>query len=146
MTMPSRPAANEKDLREAFLPLRDPHERLSVIADACAGNGLSAEIRAVTEPIPGCVSKVWLVIECPPPAGLSLKWDSGSPLVRGLAGLICAVYQGAAPLEAAEHRSSILTDLGLDKQLSPTRLRGLESVEAHIRQWAAAHALTENRD
>lgn len=142
--MPGRPSANEAALREAFLPVRDPHERLSLITDACAGAGLPEEIRAATEPVPGCVSKVWLVIDCPDASAISLKWDSGSPLVRGLAGLICAVYQGAAPLEAAEHRSAILTDLGLDRQLSPTRLRGLESVEAHIRQWAATHLRTEN--
>lgn len=142
--MPGRPSDNEAALREAFLPVRDPHERLSLITDACAGDGLPEEIRAATEPVPGCVSKVWLVIECLDASGLSLKWDSGSPLVRGLAGLICAVYQGAALLEAAEHRSTILTDLGLDRQLSPTRLRGLESVEAQIRQWAATHLRTEN--
>lgn len=142
--MSSRPSANEAALREAFLPVRDPHERLSLITDACAGPGLPEEIRAATEPVPGCVSKVWLLIGCDHHPGLSIEWDSGSPLVRGLAGLICAVYQGSPPREAAAHRSSILTDLGLDRQLSPTRLRGLESVEAQIRQWAATHLRTEN--
>lgn len=154
--MPARPAANEAALRDAFLPIRDPHERLSLIAEACAGCGLPEEIRASIEPVPGCVSKVWLRMEWipgptppladpssqsqqgqPPAAAvLRLQWDAGSPLVRGLAGLICSVFQGATARETATHRSSILTDLGLDRQLSPTRLRGLAAVESMIRQAA----------
>lgn len=133
--MDSTPAANEAALREAFLPVRDAHERLALITDACAGPGLPAASRHDADLVTGCVSQVWLrgtVTE----GRLHLRWDAASPLVRGLAGLLCRVYQQCAPPEVAVHRSAILTDLGLDRQLSPTRLRGLAAVTARIHQLA----------
>lgn len=129
------PAASEAALREVLLPVRDPHERLALISDACAGPGLAVAWREAAALVPGCVSQVWLcgnVLE----GVLQLRWDAASPLVRGLAGLICHVYQNAATTEILAHRSTILTDLGLDRQLSPTRLRGLAAVEGRIHQLA----------
>ena len=130
------PAANEAGLRDAFLPVRDPHERLALISEACAGPGVPAELRLEVDLVPGCVSQVWLfgVVD---DGALHLQWDSASPLVRGLAGMICRVYQDCAPADITVHRCSLLTALGLDRQLSPTRLRGLSSVERQIHQWAA---------
>jgi cysteine desulfuration protein SufE len=125
------PAANEAALREAFLPVRDPHERLALITDACSGPGLPPEARREADLVPGCVSQVWLsgaVVD----GVLQLRWDAASPLVRGLAGLICQVYDGAAIAGIPGYQSRLLTDLGLDRQLSPTRLRGLAAVEARI--------------
>lgn len=129
------PAANEAALREAFLPVRDPHERLALITDACAGPGLPPEARRDADLVPGCVSRVWLrgtTVD----GALHLVWDAGSPLVRGLAGLVCQVYQGTAKDGIRAHRSRLLTDLELDRHLSSTRLRGLAAVEARIHQLA----------
>lgn len=129
--MAATPAANEAALREAFLPVRDPHERLALITEACAGPGLPLEARRDADLVPGCVSQVWLcgtVLE----GILRLRWDAASLLVRGLAGLICQVYDGAAIAGIPGYQSRLLTDLGLDRQLSPTRLRGLAAVEGRI--------------
>ena len=131
------PAANEAALREAFLPVRDPHERLALITDACAGRGLPAGSRHESDLVLGCVSKVWLcsaVVD----GVIHLSWDAASPLVRGLAGLICQVYQNTAAAEIPTHRATLLTELGLDRQLSPTRLRGLAAVEGRIHQLAGS--------
>ena len=137
--MPVTPTANETALRKSFLPVRDPHERLALITDACAGPGLPPEARREADLVPGCVSQVWLsgtVVD----GVLHLEWDAGSPLVRGLAGLICQVYQGAAVAGITGYQSRLLTDLGLDRQLSPTRLRGLAAVEARIHGLAVSPA------
>lgn len=142
----SDPAENERRLADDFLPLTNPQERLALIVEACAGGGIPAGERQDRDLVPGCVSRVWLRgaragLETEKDAGesgdrLHLSWDAESPLVRGLAGLICKVYDGAALREAAGHSSAILTTLGLARQLSPTRLRGLAAVEARIRQLA----------
>lgn len=129
--MAATPAANEAALREAFLPVRDPHERLALITDACAGPGLPPKARREADLVPGCVSQVWLSVTVGDGV-LHLQWDAGSPLVRGLAGLICQVYQGVGLDGIHGYHSRLLTDLGLDRQLSPTRLRGLAAVEARI--------------
>lgn len=137
MSPVTTPADNEQALLESFVPVRDPHERLSLITDACAGNGLAEGARFESDLVPGCVSRVWLRGDVREGV-LRLEWDAESPLVRGLAGLICGVYQETTMAEAAGFRSGILTKLGLDRQLSPTRLRGLAAVEARIHQLASA--------
>ena len=130
------PTANEQKLLSMLLPLQDPHERLSLITHACLGPGLPPEARADLDLVAGCVSLVWLR-RVGDENQLRLEWDAESPLVRGLAGLICMVYQDTEPLDAAAFQSSILMKLGLDQQLSPTRLRGLAFMEIRIRQLAA---------
>jgi cysteine desulfuration protein SufE len=129
------PADNEQKLLEMFLPLPDPHERLSLIMDACAGSGLPLESRADMDLVGGCVSRVW-VRRAAGPERLQLEWDAESPLVRGLGGLLCLVYQGTAPHELPGFHSRILQKLDLDRQLSPTRLRGLAALEEQIHRLA----------
>lgn len=128
---PTTPAANEAALLEAFLPVCDPHERLALIAESCAGAGLPPGMRHMQDLVHSCVSQVWLEGSLTD-GWLHLRWDSTSPLVRGLAGLICRVYQGSPAKEIALHRSTLITDLGLARQLSPSRLRGLAGVESRI--------------
>lgn len=130
------PTANEQKLLSMLLPLQDPYERLSLITLACLGPGLRPEARADLDLVAGCVSLVWLR-RVGDENQLRLEWDAESPLVRGLAGLICMVYQDTEPLDAAAFQSNILMKLGLDQQLSPTRLRGLAFMEIRIRQLAA---------
>ena len=129
------PAANEQALLDAFAPLRDPHERLSLITEACSGPGIPEAERQDVDLVPGCVSRVWLRRSAGG-AALHLEWEAESPLVRGLAGLIWHVYQDSPLEEARLFRSRILTDLGMERQLSPTRLRGLGAMEARIHELA----------
>jgi cysteine desulfuration protein SufE len=134
---PMSPSATEQALIEAYSIIHDPHERLSAIVASCSGPGVPPEDRSEENLVPGCVSRVWLVASA---AGgvLNLRWDADSPLVKGLAGLVCGVYNGAPLSSAAGHRTDILTGLRLDRQLSPTRLNGLENVGRRIQELAAA--------
>ena len=131
------PAASEHALIEAFSIIADPHERMSAIVATCAGPGIPVNERRDDDLVPGCVSRVWLTGT----AGhgvLRLRWDADSPLVKGLAGLVCRVYDGSAPAAAAAHSTRILSGLHLDRQLSPTRLNGLEMTGRRIQAIAAA--------
>jgi cysteine desulfuration protein SufE len=134
--MPATPAANEQTLLNHFLPLRDPHERLALITEACAGPGIPEAQRMEADLVAGCVSRVWLRRSGAPEV-LHLEWDAESPLVRGLVGLMCQVYQDTDPATATTYRSNLLSSLGLDRQLSPTRLRGLAAMELRIQQLAS---------
>jgi cysteine desulfuration protein SufE len=131
------PSATEQALIESYSIIPDIHERMSAIVASCAGPGIPEMDRREEDLVPGCVSRVWLTGRVAN-GGLELSWDADSPLVKGLAGLVCKVYCGASPQEAAEHRTSILTGLKFDRQLSPTRLNGLENVGQRIREIAAA--------
>ena len=130
------PADNERALADAFSIIPDPHERLAAIVSSCGGPGIPECERRGDDLVPGCVSRVWLTASLENNA-LQFHWDADSPLVKGLAGLICRVYAGTTPEKAAAHQTAILTSLKLDRQLSPTRLNGLENVARSIRLLAA---------
>ena len=130
------PADNERALTGAFSIISDPHERLAAIVSSCSGSGIPDKDRLDDDLVPGCVSRVWLTASVAEEA-LHLRWDADSPLVKGVAGLVCRVYQGTIPAEATAHQTAILTSLKLDRQLSPTRLNGLENVARRIRLLAA---------
>ena len=66
--------------------------------------------------------------------------DADSPLVRGLLVLLCDFYSGATPTDVAATEPALLEELGLASNLSPTRLNGLHSVRAKIREFATAAA------
>lgn len=130
------PADTERALTDAFSGIHDPHERLAAIVSSCGGPGIPHKDRRDDDLVPGCVSRVWLTASVEDDA-LHLRWDADSPLVKGLAGLLCRVYYGATPAEAGAHHTAILTSLNLHRQLSPTRLHGLENVARRIRVLAA---------
>jgi cysteine desulfuration protein SufE len=130
------PSENERSLIDAFSGIDDPHERLSMIVTSCAGAGIPENLRRDIDLVPGCVSRVWLTAAAGAGA-LRLHWDAGSPLVKGLAGLVARVYDGSPPRDAAAFDTVILTALGLDRRLSPTRLLGLHNVSRRIRLLAA---------
>ena len=130
------PAAAEQTLIESYSIIPDPHERMSAIVASCAGPGIGEGDRREEDLVPGCVSRVWLTATFENGA-LVVRWDADSPLVKGLAGLVCAVYQGTSPAEAAAHRTNIIAGLKFDRQLSPTRLNGLENVGRRLQEIAA---------
>jgi cysteine desulfuration protein SufE len=132
---PISPSVNEHSLIEAFSIIADPQERLSAIVSSCAGPGIPAAERDEGDLVPGCVSRVWLTAAVEN-GRLRLRWEADSPLVKGLAGLVCRVYEGSDPAPAAAHETHILSGLRLDRQLSPTRLHGLEMTGRRIRSLA----------
>jgi cysteine desulfuration protein SufE len=135
------PAARESALVADLDPIRDPHERLAAAADLARRFPKPPEaFRDDSRRVPGCVSRVWLDLEALPDGTCRIRFDADSPMVRGLVGLVAAVYDGAPPGAIAAHATEIVGRLGLDRTLSPTRLNGLAAVAAAIRARAAALA------
>jgi len=89
--------------------------------------------------VKGCVSLAWITAEVRD-GRCHFRCDADSPLVRGLLVLLCDLYSGATPAEVAATEPALLEELGLAQNLSPTRLNGLRSVRAKIRDFAATHA------
>ena len=89
--------------------------------------------------VQGCVSQVWLAGSVEN-ARCRFRMAADSPLVQGLAALICELYDGGATEEIAEVEPELMEALGLARQLSPTRLNGLANVRRTIRDFAAAHS------
>lgn len=132
-------AEKQQQLIEDYGLIDDPQERLSAIVDRARRLPSLAETeRSETNRVKGCISQAWVAGEVR--AGrCTFRTDADSPLVRGLLALLSDLYNGATPIEVAATEPALIEALGLDRQLSPTRLNGLRSVRAKMREFALAH-------
>jgi cysteine desulfuration protein SufE len=132
-------AEKQQQLTDDYGIIDDPQERLSAIVDRARRlPSLSDTERSESNRVKGCISQAWIVGEMHE-GRCAFRADADSPLVRGLLALLCDLYTGATPTEVAATDPTLIEALGLDRQLSPTRLNGLRSVRAKIREFALAH-------
>jgi cysteine desulfuration protein SufE len=134
-------AEKQRRLIEDYAIIPDPQERLAAVVDQARRRPpLPENERTEMNRVKGCVSLAWVVGEVRD-GRCYFRSDADSPLVRGLLVLLCDLYSGATPAEVAATEPALLEELGLAKNLSPTRLNGLRSVRAKIRGFAAAPAV-----
>jgi cysteine desulfuration protein SufE len=135
----------EKQARmiEDLLLIEDAQERLAAVVDRARKRAPLAELdRTDSNRVPGCISAAWVVGEVR--AGLChFRGDADSPLVRGLVILLCDLYSGMPPAEVLSGEPELLAKAGLARGLSPTRLNGLRSVRAKIRDFSLLHRAPE---
>jgi cysteine desulfuration protein SufE len=130
--------AKEIELISRFHSLVDLHERLDfAVQSGLRRMGLNVEEKIEMNLVQGCVSKVWLVPETKE-HHLFLRFDAESKLVGGLVGLICDVYEDQSIQEVGNRRTELLSRLGFNHLLSPTRQQGLRSVIETICLFAEA--------
>jgi cysteine desulfuration protein SufE len=130
-------AEKQRRLVDDYLIIDDPQERLAAIVDrARHASPLPDAERSETNRVRGCVSQAWIAAELRN-GRCFFHSDADSPLVRGLLLLLCDFYSDAAPADVATTEPALLEELGLARNLSPTRLNGLRSVRAKIREFAA---------
>jgi len=125
--------------------IEDAHERLAALMSrakkipAPAAEQLTEENR-----VQGCQSRVWLSGEFAEGA-CHWRMESEAPMVKGLVGLLCELYEGAAPEEVIAFEPTLFEDLGIVRMISPTRIAGLEAVRMRMRQHATAFATEPDR-
>lgn len=132
---------HEKALRiiEKYSLIEDPQERLAALVSA--GRKWPApleEEKTDAHRVHGCVSKVWLAGSLEDGV-CRFRLLADSPLVQGLGVLVCQLYDGSQPREILECDPDLLGPLGLERQISPTRLNGLASLKQSLRAIAASH-------
>ena len=131
-------ADKQRLLIEDHAIIDDPQERLAAIVDRARKlPPLPETERTEANRVRGCVSLAWVVGEVRD-GRCHFRSDADSPLVRGLLLLLCDFYSGASPADVTATEPALIEQLGLDRQLSPTRLNGLRSVLAKIRDFAAS--------
>lgn len=87
----------------------------------------------------GCQSRVWLDAHADGDT-FSVRADSESQIVRGLASLLARVYDGLPLADAAATEVWFPAEIGLADHLSPNRANGLDAMQRAIRQSAQAGA------
>lgn len=119
--------------------IEDPMERFQVIVDSAAPKrkAFPEEYRISDNLVEGCQSSVWLAGWIDEDSGLfELKIDSDAPALMGVVSLFEELYSGSSPAEVLEVEPEFLSELEIDRILTPTRRRGLGFVREKIVQLA----------
>jgi len=122
---------------------KDAQGRLSLVVERGRKLAPLPEDRRLPEhQVPGCLSKLWLVMEFKDGC-CHFACDSDSAVVKGIAGLLCEFYSGHTPREILAHDASFLSQAGITQHLTTNRRNGLGRVQEMIRDFASAR-LAEN--
>ena len=109
--------------------------------------GLPESEKTEDNRVHGCQAMVWLVMEPDPErvGALCIRADSDAFIVRGLIAVLQLIFNSRTPGEILKaDAKSTLSQLGLDKHLSPTRKNGLFAMVERIRTLARTNAQPGN--
>lgn len=122
-----------------FSALQNWEDRYKKIIDL--GKSLPSmpeELKTEQNIVKGCQSQVWLSAKLSDEGKIELLGDSDALIVKGLVGLLLAVYSGATPSEILMTPPEFLKALGFEGNLSPSRANGLHSMLKQIKLYATA--------
>ena len=86
-----------------------------------------------TYKLSGCQSTVFFVADKTDEDLIQFRAQSDAAIVQGLVALILRVYSGRSPDEIIKTGSDFLTQIGLDRHLSPSRKNGLAAMISKIK-------------
>jgi cysteine desulfuration protein SufE len=97
-----------------------------------------AEERAKMEPIPECMTPVFLIGEKQEDGGIIFHFDipPQSPTVQGLACILASGLNGCKPEEILAVPADFFSPMKLEEAISGQRLNGFRGVLAHMKQTA----------
>ena len=132
-----KPDEKEQQLIARFSIIENLHERLAAVTERARKLPTLADAeRTDAHRVPGCVSRVWLVGSMES-GRCRFQIDADSALVKGLAALLCEVFDHCEARDIASFESTVLDALRLSENLSPTRRQGLAQVQRALRAFAA---------
>ena len=91
------------------------------------------EYRNDTYKLSGCQSTVFFVAEKTDKGLIQFRAQSDAAIVQGLVALILRIYSGRSSDEIIKTSPDFLTQIGLDKHLSPSRKNGLAAMISEIK-------------
>ncbi len=95
---------------------------------------------AAMEPVPECQSPVFLSVDASDRSSVQLYFSAPpeAPTTRGFASILHQGLNGASADEIVSVPADFYHDLGLDKAVSPLRLRGMAGMLARIKNQIAS--------
>ncbi|OCQ50764.1 Sulfur acceptor protein CsdE [Photorhabdus australis subsp. thailandensis] len=131
---------NQQQLIETFNQCRqweDRYRQLILLAKKLPA--LSDNLKQQDIEISGCENRVWLGYQLMPNGYLHFYGDSEGRIVKGLLAVILTAVEGKTPKQVSEtNLLALFHQLGLEQQLSGSRLNGVKSL-IHTVQNAAEH-------
>lgn len=109
-------------------------ERFQVIIDTVTTRALPypEEYRNADHLVPGCTSSVWLAVWETTPDRWAVRVAAEAPSLAAIGALFSMIYDGSRGEEIRSIEPDFLSALGIDRQLTPTRLRGLGFLRAKL--------------
>jgi cysteine desulfuration protein SufE len=134
-------ARKQQQLIARYLLIQDRSERLEALVSR--GRRWPAPGPNLCTPenlVKGCASRVWLVLEMQHGCCRFLM-EAEAPLVRGLAAMLCELYDGETAEDIVPFEPNLLGPMDIESLISPQRLHGFSEIRRAIRENAAATAL-----
>jgi cysteine desulfuration protein SufE len=96
------------------------------------------EERNKMDPVPECMTPVFLYGEKEPDGGITYSFDipRESPTVRGLASILASGLNGSQPEEILSVPADFFMPMNLQEAISQQRINGFTGVLAHMKQAA----------
>lgn len=128
---------NINELVENFALFDDWEERYRYLIDlGRALPAMDAALKTEDNLVRGCTARVWMVARVKGDI-FHFTADSDAHIVRGLIGLLHAVYQGHPVGEIADiNIERLFSDIGLHEHLSPNRRNGFFAMVDKIKTFA----------
>ena len=118
------PLERQQALIAQYSVIEDVQERMVLLLDRARKRAPLAEAqRTEATRVQGCTSRVWLLPSLED-GRCRFQMDAESSLVRGLASVLCEIYDGADPREVEAVETDVLETLRIAENLSPTRRHG----------------------
>ena len=92
--------------------------------------------RDAMEQVPECQTPFFLAAEVGDDDAVTIHFDAPpeAPTTRGFAGILSEGLNGAAAAEVLAVPNGFYTELGLDRVVSPLRLRGISAILARLKR------------
>ena len=106
-----QPAEKEQQLIARYSIIENLHERLAAVMERARKLPSLDEAEKIdAHRVQGCVSRVWLLSSIDR-GRCRFRLDADSALVKGLAALLCEVFDGCAARDIAHFESTVLDAL-----------------------------------
>lgn len=127
------------ELLRELLGIENPQERFAfLVRGGRARQPLLEAQKTENHRIHGCVARLWFVAEIRE-GRCRFTCDSDSMVIKGIAGLLCDFYSGAAPSEILALPPDFLKEAGITQHLSHNRSNALTRVWERIELFAREH-------
>jgi cysteine desulfuration protein SufE len=92
--------------------------------------------REAMEQVPECQTPFYLATEVGDDGAVSIHFDAPpeAPTTRGFAGILSEGLNGATATEVLAVPNGFYSALGLDREISPLRLRGISAILARLKR------------
>lgn len=127
-------AERQQSLIDDYAIIPDSLERFQLIVESGRGNAkpFPESRRNEEHLVPGCVSRVWVAVSRASDGLVTVETDSEAPALQSIGALFSRIYSEASESEIRATEPDFIEALEIDRNLTPTRRRGIGNIRQCI--------------